>query len=101
LGLRREVGGNGANQFQSNSEQNSPKLKTRKRNYFVFGRYSAGNRQQLNRRDEILKALGLRAKPSPGTNQYTKEVSELSSPSKTTEDIAKEIGISNGGEVEQ
>jgi len=28
LGLRREVGGNGANQFQSNSELNSPKLKS-------------------------------------------------------------------------
>ena len=26
--MRREVGGNGANQFQSNSELNSPKLKT-------------------------------------------------------------------------
>ena len=36
----------------------------------------------------------MRAKPSPGTNQYTKEVSELNSPSKTTEDIAQEIGIS-------
>ena len=97
LGLRREVGGNGANQFQSNSEQSSPKLKTRKRNNFVFGRYSAGNRQQLNRRDEILNLLGTRAKQ--GDNQHSG--SELNSRPKTTEDIAQEIGISNGGNIIQ
>ena len=47
------------------------------------------------RRDEILEALGERAKVSPGINQHTKkEVGAESAPTlKTTKDIAKEIGV--------
>jgi len=47
--------------------------------------------QQLNRRDEILKALGQRAEQ--GDNQHSVG-SELNSPPKTTAEIAKESGIS-------
>lgn len=47
--------------------------------------------QQLNRRDEILKALGQRA--GIGDNQYSKG-GELNSLPKTTAEIAKESGIS-------
>lgn len=51
--------------------------------------------EHLLRRSWILEALGERARPSPGTNQYTtsKEVGETVSPTKTTAVIAGEIGL--------
>jgi hypothetical protein len=60
--------------------------------------------EHIQRREEILEAMGLRAKASPGTNQYTKEqsgtplleeeVGVTVIPTKTTQDIADEIGLS-------
>lgn len=53
--------------------------------------------QHLTRREKILEEMGLRAKPSPGINQYTNETEEvgaLGAPTKTTKDLAQEIGIS-------
>lgn len=49
--------------------------------------------EHLQRRNEILEAMGVRAKASPGVNQYT-EVGETVSPTRTTFDIAKEVGLS-------
>ena len=46
------------------------------------------------RRDEILEALGQRAKVGYNGNQYEKVGGEFNSPPKTTADIANEIGIS-------
>lgn len=49
--------------------------------------------EHIQRRNEILEAMGKRAKASPGINQYS-EVDETVSSTKTTEDIAKEAGLS-------
>lgn len=45
----------------------------------------------MNRRDELLTAMGVRAKS--GDNQFNKEVVSYSTPPKTTKEIAAEIGI--------
>jgi len=49
--------------------------------------------EHIQRRNEILEAMGKRAKASPGINQYS-EVDDTVSPTKTTKDIAKEVGLS-------
>lgn len=49
--------------------------------------------EHLLRRNEILEEMELRARPSPGTNQY-RVVGEDSSPTKTTSEIAAEVGLS-------
>lgn len=50
--------------------------------------------EHLLRRSEILEALGERARPSPGTNQYTTiEVGATVTPTKTTAALATEMGI--------
>lgn len=64
--------------------------------------------EHIARREEILESMGLRAKASPGTNQYTKSsneplpiieslsggvVGDTVTPTKTTQDLAQEIGI--------
>lgn len=51
--------------------------------------------EHLQRRVEILEALGERAQASPGTNQYTTRevVGDTVSPTKTTADIAAEMGL--------
>lgn len=51
-----------------------------------------GRGDYFNRRDEILKEMGIRAKV--GDNQYTKSGSADFAVPKTTKDIAKEMGIS-------
>lgn len=51
--------------------------------------------QHLARRVAILEELGHRAKPSPGTNQYTGVVGATVAPTtKTTADLAAEMGVS-------
>ena len=50
--------------------------------------------EQALRLDEIYEARGIRAKASPGTNQYTKEVSVKLAGTKTTKQIAKELSMS-------